>query len=192
MRIYRAIKTDYKTQGFDAAPCMVEFYKKYGMTAHGGMDWGAFTGEPVSWDCDLPGTVLNTEVDNSGGLGINVITESPEGILKHRFWHLKGFYVNAGDKVEIGDLLGWADNTGASTGTHLHRDIKKMVRLENGSLAVELPGNGTYGTIRYDKWFENKFVLDTPEGKKNNDGLIRKILIMIIERLLKGRQNNQS
>jgi len=188
MKIYRAIKTDYQTQGFEAHPSMVEFYKKYGMTNHGGMDWAAKTGEGVYWDCDLPGIVDYCETDSSGGLGVNVITESEGRVYKHRFWHLKGFVACAGDKVVPGTLLGWADNTGASTGTHLHRDCKEMTKDQWGNYHTKYPDNGTYGTMDFKDIFENKFVLDTPEGKKNNDGLIRKILLMIIERFLKGRK----
>lgn len=182
MKKYRAIGTNYQTQGFEMLPSMAEFYKRYGMTAHGGYDWAAVTGEGVFWDCDIDGVVLNTEIDSSGGLGVNVITESEEGIFKHRFWHLKDFYVKAGDKVQMGDLLGWADNTGASTGTHLHEDMKEMVKDSNGGLVIKNYGNGTYGTIRYEKWFENKYVLETAKGKNTT---FRRVLIEIIKRLLK-------
>jgi len=179
MIVYRAIKTDFLTQGFDAHPSMVEFYKKYGMTAHGGLDFAAFTGEPVYWDCDVNGVVFNTEVDNSGGLGVNIITDNEDGIYKHRFWHLKGFCCEAGDVVEPGTLIGWADNTGASTGTHLHRDMKQMGRNDNGSYTILNSDNGTFGTIRFDDKFKNTFILDVVDLAKKQS-LIRKILIRMI------------
>jgi len=181
MQKYRAIKTNYLTQGFDSAPSMVEFYKKYGLKNHGGYDFLARTGEGVFWDCDLVGTVLNNEIDGAGGLGVNVITEDNGVIYKHRFWHLKDFYAKAGDKVMPGDLLGWADNTGASTGSHLHCDIKQMGKNDNGSFTILNYDNGTFGTIRYWDRFTNTFILDTVIGKQN---LIRKIRTEIIKRIM--------
>lgn len=185
MKIYRAIRTDYRTQGFDAHPSMVEFYKKCGMNNHGGMDWAAFTGEPIYWDCNVAGVVDYTETDSAGGLGINVITNNDGVILKHRFWHLQKFYIQAGDKVQPGDLLGWADNTGNSTGSHLHRDVKEMFRDQWGNYQVKYPDNGTYGTIRYDQWFENKFVL---EAENIKEGILRKLYIALIKKLLEARK----
>lgn len=151
MKIYKAI--DYNcNQGFDAAKSMVEFYKSFGMTAHGGYDFGCPEGTPIFFDVDDVDNayVLNTEIDNAGGLGINIITESKEGTFKHRYWHLSKFGCKAGNKVFKGDLIGWTGNTGRSTGAHLHRDVKEM---ENG--VIKNRNNGTFGTIRIEKWLEN-------------------------------------
>jgi murein DD-endopeptidase MepM/ murein hydrolase activator NlpD len=194
MKIYKAIKNSMLGQPYDAVPWMLEAYKKLGLYTHGGYDFSAKTGDPVYYDCDVDGYVLNTETDNSGGLGVNIITESEEGIFKHRYWHLKDFFVKAGDKISIGECIGWADNTGFSTGTHLHRDTKEMVRNSNGSLSTKFPNNGTFGTIRYMNdpapklgqlaydWFENKFVLDVVGTQKKSDYL-RRILIAFINKL---------
>jgi murein DD-endopeptidase MepM/ murein hydrolase activator NlpD len=194
MKIYKAIKDSMMGQPYDAVPWMLEAYKKLKMSNHGGYDFGAKTGDPVYYDCDVDGYILNTEIDNSGGLGVNIITESEEGIFKHRYWHLKDFFVKAGDKISIGECIGWADNTGFSTGTHLHRDIKEMIKNPNGSLSVKYPNNGTFGTIRYmndavegetaKDWFENKFVLDVV-GQDKKQSYLRKLLIAMINKLLK-------
>lgn len=159
MKIYKALNNSMLGQGFDCSPWMKEFYANIGMNNHGGYDWGATDGQVVYYDCDVPGFVLNTEKDNNGGLGINIITENAEGVFKHRYWHLKTFLVKAGDKVEMGDAIGLADNTGLSTGTHLHRDVKEMENM-GGWYKVKYPDNGTFGTIRVDDWLVNKFVLD--------------------------------
>jgi len=196
MKIYLAIKNSMLGQPFDAFPWMLDAYKKFKMNNHGGYDFSAKTGDPVYYDCDVDGYVLNTEIDSSGGLGVNIITESGEGVFKHRYWHLKSFFVQAGDKISMGECIGWADNTGFSTGTHLHRDIKEMVKNENGSLSVKYPNNGTFGTIRYMNdpspklgqiaydWFEYKFVLDMVDRDKKQSYL-RKVLLMLINRLKK-------
>jgi murein DD-endopeptidase MepM/ murein hydrolase activator NlpD len=151
MKIYKAINYNCN-QGFDASPSMVDFYKSVGLTTHGGYDFGCPEGTPIFFDVDDVDNayVLNTEIDNAGGLGINIITESKEGTFKHRYWHLSKFGCKAGNKVFKGDLIGWTGNTGRSTGAHLHRDVKEM---ENG--VIKNRNNGTFGTIRIEKWLEN-------------------------------------
>lgn len=176
MKIYKALTNSMLGQGFDMNPWMKDFYAKIGMNNHGGYDWGATTGQVVWYDCDVPGYVLNTEIDSCGGLGINIITENEDGCFKHRYWHLKSFLVKAGDKVSMGDAIGLADNTGASTGTHLHRDAKEMTRNSNGSLSIKSPNNGTFGTIRLDDYLVNEFVLD---ALPKNEAIRKQILMLV-------------
>jgi murein DD-endopeptidase MepM/ murein hydrolase activator NlpD len=180
MKIFRAVRINQLNQGFDAKSYMKEFYKKLGMSNHGGYDWYAKTGDPIYWDCDLEGTVLSTSTDSSGGLGIDVITTEEGKYHKHRFWHLKGFACFSGEKLTTGTLMGWADNTGNSTGPHLHRELKVCGKNKLGNYYTLDNNNGTYGTIRYDDIFENRFVLETL-SKPNQ---IRMILIEIIKKLI--------
>jgi hypothetical protein len=176
-KIYNALPRAVMSQGFEAKPEMVEFYKKLGMNNHGGYDFYANDGEKLYFDCSCSGYVLNTEVDASGGLGINIITEDKDGIFKHRYWHLKGFAVKAGDEVESGQLLGWCDNTGASTGSHLHRDMKLMGKNPtNGSLYVVYPNNGTYGTVRWDDYYTPIFILDQIKNLKGQVSILQKLI----------------
>lgn len=191
MKIYRAVKSNLITQKFYEN--LLDWYKQFGMTCHGGLDFLAYNGEPIYFDCDVDGFVLNTEIDSSGGLGVNIITESEEGIFKHRYWHLKDFFVKAGDKVKMGECIGWADNTGKTTGSHLHRDTKEMFKDELGTLYVKNQDNGTYGTICFDNekegdknWFINEFVLDVMDPIEK-ESYLRKVLLGFISKL-KGRQ----
>lgn len=176
MKIYNALPRAVMSQGFDWKSSMVDFYKKLGLKNHGGYDFYANDGESIYFDCSGEGYVLNTEIDNAGGLGINIITEDADGIFKHRYWHLKGFCVVSGDKVESGSLLGYADNTGLSTGSHLHRDLKEMVRNPNGSLSVKYPDNGTYGTVRWDNFYSPIFVLDYIDSLKVKISVLQKLI----------------
>ncbi len=180
MKIYKALKNSMLGQGFDCSPWMKEFYARVGMSNHGGYDWGADSGQPIYYDCDVPGFVLNTEIDSYGGLGVNIITESQEGVFKHRFWHLKDFLVKSGDRIEMGDCIGLADNTGLSTATHLHRDVKEMENM-GGWYKVKYPNNGTFGTIRIDDKLVHKFVLDELPLSISN----RKQMIMLFKVLVK-------
>lgn len=159
MKIYRAIKTNFFTQGFYDNHLSV--YKEMGMKWHGGYDWFSKMGEPIYFDVDYPGIVLNTEIDSKGGLGLNILTESAAIILKHRYWHLKSFNVKAGDKIYTGQLIGFADTTGYALGSHLHRDMKEMLKDSvTGAYKVKNLDNGSFGTIPVEQYFQNIFVLD--------------------------------
>ena len=184
MRIFRPIKTNLLTQGFYENKNPI--YKQVGMLYHGGTDFLASDNEPIYFDCSIAGFVLNTEIDRHGGLGVNIITENEDGIFKHRYWHLKSFKVKAGDKVESGDLIGYCDNTGYSTGTHLHRDSKEMTKDLNGAYKIKYPDNGTFGTIDYSKWFKNIFVKDYMANLESQISIYQKI-IELLKNFFKGR-----
>lgn len=154
MQIFRAIKRNIVSQifGENKSP----LYKKAGMLGHGGTDWILRDGEPIYYDVSDDGIVLENHIDNSGGLGVIVRSKDGDTYYKHRYWHLKQFYVKAGQKVKTGDLLGWGDSTGLSTGPHLHRDLK--VCDKNGKT---LNWTADYrGAIDYMPFLKHIFVRD--------------------------------
>lgn len=171
--IFRAVKRNFLTQGF--YDNLNPIYKQNGMKWHGAWDWALNNGDPIYYDCSVEGYVLNTEIDDAGGLGINIITESDGLILKHRYWHLKSFNVVAGQKVKAGALLGFGDTTGYSTGPHLHRDAKEMIR-KNGALEIKDRSNGSFGTIDYSQYFKNYFILDFISDLKTAISLSQRLL----------------
>ena len=187
MKIYRAIEQNSQSQGYYQNA--LDWYSQFGMTSHCGYDWACKSNQPIYFDCDVDGYVLNTEIDSAGGLGVNIITESEDGVYKHRYWHLKDFFVKAGDKVTLGDCIGWSDNTGLSTGTHLHRDMKEMEKNSLGSLSIKNHNNGGFGAIPFAgekkgdrNWFVNKFVLEVVSPDKK-EAYLKKVLIAFINKL---------
>jgi hypothetical protein len=187
MKIYKAVD-GWLGQGFDSNPCMVEFYKKLGVSNHGGYDYGIKVGTPIYWNTDLEAETLYNEVDSSGGMGCNVFCKFEDRAFKFRFWHLSKFGTDYQDKLRKGTLLGWSGNTGLSTGPHLHFDAKELIKSENGKYKTSsgerydqmYPNNGTFGTIRLDEWMENTFVLKTLSRKE----MVRAILIAKIKNLV--------
>lgn len=125
------------TQGFNERP---EFYKKYGLKAHEGIDLIP-TGSV--WDvlCLADGIVVNESDDpRSGAYGIWITVWHPTLRKATQYCHLKENYVEAGDKVIEGQKLGIMGATGNVTGAHLHLNLfetdENGVRLnrENGYL----------------------------------------------------------
>ena len=94
---------------------------------HNGIDlrssWNAWQDQIV---CAISGTV--TFVGISAAYGNHIITRSNVGgkVVDVRYAHLEydGEYVSEGELVKRGQYLGKPDNTGSSTGDHLHFDVK--------------------------------------------------------------------
>ena len=193
MLIFQPFKITIKTQGFgikETKPELLPFYQSIGLKfGHNGFDWTAKDGEPIYWDCDIKGQVLNTEIDGKGGLGVNVISHDKSGNFKHRFWHLKEFRCQAGQILEPGDLIGLADSTGYSTGTHLHRDLKPVIKDQNGNWKTRYPNNGTLGTIDPALYYRYVFIGDYVKqlkGIQNQLNIIQKIIQGLVD-FFKGR-----
>lgn len=116
-----------------------DYYKSLGLNiiGHNGWDFQAFDGQPIYAAHD--GVVTFTGEDGKGGLGVIIRTkEQFEDIngdsrfYKSIYWHLKAssFNVKPGDEVKAGHLLAEADNTGLSTGSHLHFGLKPIYQGE--------------------------------------------------------------
>jgi len=163
MIIYRAIKRNIISQSFgqNKSPR----YKEADMKGHNGIDWVLKEGDPIYFDCDCAGIVVENHIDSKGGLGVVIITDDKDGLFKHRYWHLKQFHAKVGQRVETGDLLGWGDNTGMSTGHHLHRDMKRLEWWSGGTnYKIQDYKNGYFGGIDYEPFLENIFVLKKMKG----------------------------
>lgn len=100
---------------------------------HSGTDLGAPTGTPVL--AVHEGRVL--ESGNLGGYGLTVILQHPPNQKQTLYAHLSELFVNPGEWVEQGEVIGLVGSTGNSTGPHLHFEILEMTA--NGLVPVD-PG----------------------------------------------------
>lgn len=89
---------------------------------HNGIDIsaGGILGKPVVAYAD--GKVISSGW-NSGGYGYLVIIQHDNNV-KTYYGHLKQQGVKKGTKVKAGQIIGYVGSTGASTGPHLHFEIR--------------------------------------------------------------------
>ena len=108
------------TQLFGENP---DFYKKWGYAGHNGIDYGIPNGTPVA--AAAAGSVATVSFEN-GGYGNFVKLSHADGSKTYftYYAHLASTAVSAGQKVKAGTVIGHSNNTGASTGPHLHFGLK--------------------------------------------------------------------
>lgn len=191
MKIYRCVKTNILTQGYgvkNTKPDLIALYNSLGYTAHPGNDFAVECVdrtvkhggqcEQIYYDVDMEGKIMVIQKDEKHGYGITIRTESKEGIFDHFWGHFDYFYpsLKVGDMVDTGEILGTAGNTGASTGAHCHRELRKMARDTYGNVYKENPENGFKGAVPLEPFYENTFVVDVITGLKEQISLLKKII----------------
>ena len=174
MKIYSPKKNVIISQGYGIEGTklnMLAFYKSIGLKAHNGVDFLLFHGNPVYYIASNRGTVHKICNDPRFGVGITIVDEDN---FRHRFWHgVQGsIKVQVGQIVESGDLLMYADNTGASTGDHLHYDLAEVDNNWN----VLNGNNGYFGCIDPNPHFVNIFVKDYIASLKVQVSLWQKMI----------------
>lgn len=107
------------TQGFGENP---QDYARFGLPGHEGIDLGCPTGIPVLSVTD--GTVVQIGNDpNTYGLFVRV---NHVDNWQTTYAHLNSTAAIVGQQVQGGQLLGVSNNTGNSTGPHLHLTLKHL------------------------------------------------------------------
>jgi murein DD-endopeptidase MepM/ murein hydrolase activator NlpD len=104
---------------------------------HTGVDFGAPTGTRVK----ATGDAIVSFAGRKGGYGNLVILRHQNGYETY-YAHLNGFSkgIRRGTPVDQGDIIGYVGSTGASTGPHLHYEIRIAGNPHN-PLTVKLPGS---------------------------------------------------
>ena len=96
-------------------------------TAHHGIDLAG----PVGLDihCTGSGTVIYAKI-NRHGYGKEVVVDHGFG-YRTTYAHLNDIFVEKGQKLKRGEVVGTLGSTGRSTGPHLHYEIRKDGRAVN-------------------------------------------------------------
>ncbi len=126
---YMLWPTEYPviTQRFGANP---RIYSRFGMPGHEGVDIRALPNTKI-FAC-AEGDVYRVERNPKGqAYGIHVRVRH-QGGFRTIYGHLARAEVEIGQHVEAGQVIGNADSTGASVGSHLHLSLKQDHATESG------------------------------------------------------------
>lgn len=134
-----------------------KLYPKFGMRGHNGVDLKAGVQNVYSAN---EGTVIEMQTVPARGLGVGVLTPKQYDFgvygvhyFKIRYWHLKSINVQIGQYVEVGNILGVSDNTGYSSGNHVHFE-GQLIDLDAGGHPVVVDvGDSIKGTIDLEPYF---------------------------------------
>lgn len=94
----------------------------YGKYGHGGIDCYAHHGQPLFAAQD--GVVYHIDTSKKSGLDVRIESEVNGVKFRHIYEHLMSYEVQVGQKVRVGQLIGRCDNTGYSSGDHLHFEMR--------------------------------------------------------------------
>lgn len=158
------LKNIYVTQDFGSNA--TDVYAGLGLKGHNGIDFRAPDSTPVLAAHD--GRVVSAGYDGAGGLTIVIRTEKEfedvDGkptMWKTIYCHLLrgSLKVTGGDNVKVGQIIALADNTGLSTGSHLHFGLKPIYRGEKEWEFENLDNNNGYrGAVDPAPYFDTKVV----------------------------------
>lgn len=108
------------SQRFGARP---NYYRKFGLPGHEGVDWAVPVGTPVLAAAE--GRVILALADNGKHpYGTHIRIRHDNG-LETIYAHLSRLMVKRNDEVKRGETIGLSGNSGNSTGPHLHFSVKQ-------------------------------------------------------------------
>lgn len=115
------------TQKFGANP---QIYRRFGMPGHEGVDFRALPNTKIFACAD--GEVYQVHTNpNTHAYGIHVRIRHRDG-YRTVYGHLARALVSVGQTVTAGQVIGAADSTGASVGSHLHLSLKRDYATARG------------------------------------------------------------
>jgi murein DD-endopeptidase MepM/ murein hydrolase activator NlpD len=120
------------------------FYHDLGLAGHNGLDLRATSGRDVFAAHD--GTISHANHKDTGyGIEVRILGQDAElGFYSTIYCHFKECLVEIGQEIKRGERIGISDNTGLSTGPHLHFGLRF---LENDKMTPKNLSNGYYGWI---------------------------------------------
>lgn len=157
-------------QPFGANPAA---YLRFHVLGHDGIDFPIGNGSPVH--AVDAGTVVELGND-PGGFGLFVRQQTGQGTWLYA--HLQSFQVSQGQVVAAGDVLALSNNTGNSTGPHLHLGFRPNgydplngyagyvdpAPLLDGSTTSSVPGAATPTAVALQGATDGVQAIAAPQG----------------------------
>lgn len=170
LQLYYPVKPFIIGQKFGET-ALLPYYQANGINfkGHNGQDLAAINGEEVRAAHD---GVCEVQADVKGGHGVVVTTNETfdykdgQAYFRSVYWHLiDNIPIVTNQVVKAGDLIGYADSTGLSTGSHLHFSIKPAQKNSSGVMYNIEQDNGYFGAIDQTPYYNGKFAADLTTGK---------------------------
>ena len=134
-----------------------KLYPLFNMRGHNGIDVRAVHDDIHS---SSEGTVVEVQTVPARGLGVGILTDVKydlgvhgEHYVKFRYWHMQSIAVHIGQKVKVGDFLGVTNNTGYSSGNHLHWEMQPYDKDAGGHPVITNPTGHIAGTVDMEPYF---------------------------------------
>lgn len=188
------LTTQVIVDGTDNKTCPIGYDKLYGhwqMGGHNGTDLISGV-QNIYAACD--GVVVEKQTVPARGLGLGILTNDPVDLktfgvhfCKIRYWHLKTMYVEVGDSVKAGQLIGVTNNTGYSSGNHLHFEGQPMDKDAGGHPYLVNPLGSIAGAIDMEPFFTGVYAEDLPKIYSLNQQLV--VLLTKLRDAIKNRSN---
>ena len=128
----RPIESHHITSGFGVR----EDPFTEGHAMHTGVDFQGPYGTPIH--ATAAGTVISA--GRAGGYG-NMVEISHGNGITTRYGHMKDILVHEGQKVALGAVIGTQGNTGRSSGTHVHYEVRVDHQPQNPVLFLRAGGH---------------------------------------------------
>lgn len=180
LELFIPLKTT--TQIFGVNP---QLYVQFGIKAHNGVDYALESDRKIFATHD--GEVVYAGIDNNEGKGIVIRTieqfeyNGGSAYFKTIYWHLESFNVKIGDKVKAGDFIGIGDNTGFSTGNHLHFGLKPQALNENNWTWWNIEQNNGYaGAINPYPYFNGYYARDAQKVIGIMENIIKLLKVALL------------
>lgn len=130
---------------------------------HSGTDLAAPMGTPVL--AAYAGQVVLADL--LGGYGLAVALEHNKGTAQTLYAHLSEIFVQSGEVVKQGDVIGRVGSTGNSTGPHLHFEFRQLTT--EGWVALDAGAQLEYALAQLVRSLD--FAQAPPQSAKANAGI---------------------
>ena len=178
-----------------------QVYKRFGLAGHNGVDFGCATGTALYAPCSMTIKVIGDQ--GNEGYGRYVRTWTTDG-YELTFGHL----LSVNPEVKVGTVLAqktifaYTDNTGFSTGPHLHFGVRKLTstheidNYNNGykgainPLPFFMDDNEAVETLDPEhvaaiKWVSENHIMNIVDANTLGEPMSRKDLALVVHRLYK-------
>lgn len=121
------LATNSKVISCDGTNPPAGYKSLYGLRGHLGIDLPIAHGQPVF--ASREGVINFIDTNPRTGLDVRIVSTEQGRTFRHIYEHLLGYQGQVGDTVKTGQVIGWGDNTGYSSGDHLHFQLEEYLNF---------------------------------------------------------------